>query len=72
MPRANLTDLFIRKIAPDERTIYWDEALPAFGVRVGARSKVFIVIRGQARKKTTIGKYQVRDPPLRCIGCGRG
>ena len=57
MPRANLTDLFIRKIAPDERTIYWDEALPAFGVRVGARSKVFIVIRGQARKKTTIGKY---------------
>lgn len=45
MPRVRLTDLTICNLPPSENQItYWDEGLPAFGVRVGARRKTFIVI----------------------------
>jgi len=45
MPRVRLTDLSISKLPQStSRITYWDEGLPAFGVRVGARRKTFIVI----------------------------
>src|SRR5262249_52821791 len=45
MPRVRLTDISISKLAfSKSRVTYWDEGLPAFGVRVGARRKTFIVI----------------------------
>jgi integrase len=45
MPRVRLTDVTISKL-PQQKTqiTYWDEGLPAFGVRVGARRKTFIVV----------------------------
>src|SRR5262245_38127345 len=45
MPRVRLTDVTIGKLPQSKAQItYWDEGLPAFGVRVGARRKTFIVI----------------------------
>jgi len=57
MPVTNLTDLFLRKAAPSARTIYWDQSLPAFGVRVGARTRMFVVMHGKDRRKVTLGPY---------------
>jgi integrase len=40
-----LTDVTISKLPQQKAQItYWDEGLPAFGVRVGARRKTFIVV----------------------------
>jgi hypothetical protein len=45
MPRVRLTDISISKLPQGKvRVTYWDESLPAFGVRVGARRKTFIVV----------------------------
>lgn len=45
MPRVRLTDLTVSKLPHSKAQItFWDERLPAFGVRVGARRKTFIVI----------------------------
>jgi integrase len=45
MPRVRLTDISITKLPQSKvRVTYWDESLPAFGVRVGARRKTFIVV----------------------------
>jgi hypothetical protein len=45
MPRVRLTDTTISKLPHSKaQVMYWDEALPAFGVRVGARRKTFVVI----------------------------
>src|SRR2546430_17464870 len=51
MPRVRLTDISITKFAQSKvRVTYWDESLPAFGVRVGARRKTFIVILNGGRR----------------------
>ncbi len=45
MPHVRLTDITISKFPQSKnRVTYWDEGLPAFGVRVGARRKTFVVI----------------------------
>ena len=57
MPRVRLTDVTIGKLPQSKAQMtYWDEGLPAFGVRVGARRKTFVVIvkRGQRIK---LGNY---------------
>lgn len=54
--RANLTDLSVQRLKPTERQfIVWDTNLPAFGVKVSARTKSFVVKVGA--KLTTIGRY---------------
>jgi integrase len=57
--RLALTDLGIRKLPhpPSGQVRYFDTNLPAFGLTVGTRTKTFIVVRGRARKLTTIGRY---------------
>ena len=57
MPRTHLTDLAIKALKPDERETYWDENFPAFGIRVGKRSKTFLVMVGPRRRRITIGRY---------------
>lgn len=37
--------------------MYWDEKLPAFGIRVGKHTKTWVVIQGKERRITTIGHY---------------
>jgi Arm DNA-binding domain len=45
MRRVRLTDVAVSKLPHSKAQItYWDEGLPAFGVRVGARRKTFVVI----------------------------
>lgn len=58
MPTLHLTDLSVRALkgAVGNQT-YWDSTLPAFGVRVGKRTKTWTVIRGRLRERVTIGHY---------------
>src|SRR5207249_11818896 len=59
MPRVRLTDMSISKFPHSRgRVTYWDEGLPAFGVRVGARRKTFIVILNGGRR-IKLGNYPV-------------
>jgi integrase len=52
-----LTDLSVRALKfSDAQTTYWDDALPAFGVRVGRRTKTFIVVQSGGRR-TKVGSY---------------
>ena len=51
MPRVRLTDVTISKLPQQNAQItYWDDALPAFVVRVGTRRKTFIVILNGGRR----------------------
>ncbi len=55
--KIRFTDIAVRAIKPTERqTTFWDEALPAFGVRVGRRSKTFLVVRDGGHR-VKIGRY---------------
>jgi integrase len=58
--RLKLTDLAIQHLKfQHPQVTYWDTMLPAFGVRVGSRSKTFIVVTGKARKRQTLGRFPV-------------
>jgi integrase len=57
VPRTHLTDLAIRSLKAERRETYWDENFPAFGIRVGKRSKTFLVMVGPRRRRITIGRY---------------
>src|SRR5262245_33315419 len=61
MPRVRLTDVTIDKLPSSKvRVTYWDESLPAFGVRVGARRKTFVVVvNGGHRIK--LGNYPFKS-----------
>lgn len=54
MSQVRLSDLSIKNLAPG---MYWDQLLPSFGVRIGARRKTFILMHGKARNKLRIGHY---------------
>lgn len=56
MPKLLLTDLSVRTLKSETRRIdYWDIKVPAFGIRVGPRTKTFIAKLGNCR--ITIGAY---------------
>src|SRR5215475_5358076 len=64
MPRTKLTKSVIDALpTPDADTVYWDRALPGFGVKVTPKGrKVFIVLyrtggAGSRLRKYTIGPY---------------
>src|ERR1700737_1637925 len=64
MPRTKLTKSAIDALpAPQSDTVYWDAALPGFGVKVTPKGrKVFIVLyrtggAGSKLRKYTIGPY---------------
>lgn len=62
MPRLLFTDLAIQKLKWNGRaTVYWSEALPAFGCRVMMHRKTWVTIQGKKRKVTTIGHYPDRS-----------
>lgn len=54
-----LTDLAVKKLPLLEKgqKSHWDDAMPGFGVRVGSRTKAFVVMFGKERRLKTIGKY---------------
>ncbi len=57
--RTRLTDLAVRKLPLSEKgqTTYWDELTPNFGVRCSTRSKSYIVLLGEKRRRKTLGRY---------------
>ena len=60
MPKVHLTDLSVRALkAPATGTVtYFDDATPAFGMRVSyGGKKTWIVIRGKQRSRTRLGTY---------------
>ena len=58
MPRVHLTDLTVRNLPPTASYVtYWDSKLSSFGVRVGLKSKTFVVVQGEARRRITVGSY---------------
>jgi len=53
-----LTDAKIRSLAfTGQQRTYFDDKLPGFGIRVGARSKAFVVKYGKNRNLRTLGHY---------------
>lgn len=62
MPKATLTDLTIRGLAPPAtgQLTYWDKTLAGFGLRVSqGGTKSFVVMYGASRQLATIGRYPV-------------
>jgi hypothetical protein len=56
--RLKLTDLSIANLKfQHPQATYWDALLPGFGVRVGSRSKTFVLMQGKTRKRITLGRY---------------
>lgn len=53
-----LTDISVRALkgSADYKT-FFDDQLPAFGVRVGLRKKTFVIVQGKKRERMTIGHY---------------
>lgn len=58
-----LTDLAIRKLPLPRRgqKIYFDEALPSFGIRCSQKSKSFVVIYGHQRHLKTLGRFPAKS-----------
>ena len=54
-----LTDLAVQKLPYREQgqKTFWDDLVPAFGVRVGTRTKSFVVMYGSERRLKTLGRY---------------
>src|SRR5437588_9972160 len=53
-----LTEISVRALKGSETYVtYFDDTLPGFGVRVGKRSRTFIVLRGKQRQRVSIGKW---------------
>jgi integrase len=54
-----LTDLSIQKLPLQEKgqKTYRDDTVPGFGIRVGTRTKTFVVMYGKRRQLKTLGKY---------------
>jgi integrase len=68
MPTINLTKRTVEALSHPEagQTLFRDENLAGFGLRVGSRSKVFFV-EGQVRRRTvrvTIGRADVLSPEI--------
>lgn len=54
MPKLQLTDLAVQKLGPG---LYFDTKTPAFGLRVGANRKTWLVVKGERRAKVRLGHY---------------
>lgn len=82
MPHKNLTDLVVQRLKyKGTQEKYWDTNLKGFGVRLGKKTKTFVVMTGTQRKLITIGHYPdidlksarliARGVLLNSVGCGR-
>ncbi|GLQ35994.1 integrase [Amylibacter marinus] len=57
--RIRLTDLAVKKLplSQNGQVTYWDELTPNFGIRCSTRSKSYIVLLGEKRRRKTLGRY---------------
>ena len=49
-----LTDIAVRTLKPGR---YFDEKLPAFGIRIGKHRRTWIAMKGENRNTITLGHY---------------
>lgn len=54
MPKIAFTDLTVQKL---KHGTYFDTKTPAFGIRVGANRKTWLVVKGERRTKVRLGHY---------------
>lgn len=52
-----LTDIAVRALKGSDYKTYFDDQLPAFGIRVGKRAKTWVIVRGKKRERVKIGRY---------------
>ena len=58
MPSLYFNQLSVAALkGSDKYVTYWDTTTPAFGIRVGKRSKTWTVMRGRNRERVSIGSY---------------
>ena len=58
MAKMLLTDISVRALKGSEKyETFFDTKLAGFGIRVGKKSKTWIVVRDRSRAKQAIGKY---------------
>jgi len=58
MPTMLLTDISVRALkGSNKNQKFFDTKTPGFGIRVGKKTKTWIVMRGRNRELITIGKY---------------
>ncbi len=58
MPSMLLTEISIRALkGSGKNEKFFDTKTPGFGIRVGLKSKTWVVMRGRNRELVTIGKY---------------
>ncbi len=58
MAQMLLTEISVRALkGSDKYETFFDTKTPGFGVRVGKRTKTWVVVRGRSRERVTIGKY---------------
>lgn len=57
--QMRLTDLAIKKLpfSTNGQVTFWDELTPNFGVRCSSKSKSFVVVLGEQRRRKTLGRY---------------
>jgi hypothetical protein len=55
MSSLHFTDIAVSRLKTPGT--YYDDATPAFGIRVGKNRKTWFVVRGKERLRTTIGRY---------------
>lgn len=58
MSQIVFTDLSIQRLKGDASyTTFYDKALPSFGIRCGLKKKTWVLMRGEARKRVSLGTY---------------
>ncbi|MEG3143189.1 site-specific integrase [Sphingomonas sp. RT2P30] len=58
MPTVHLTDVSVKSLKPSEKYVtYFSDITPGFGIRVGKRSRTWIVMRGRERERVRLGSY---------------
>ena len=58
MPTVHLTDVSVKSLKPTDKYVtYFSDITPGFGIRVGKRSRTWIVMRGRSRERVKLGTY---------------
>jgi len=58
MPTIHLTDVSVKALKASQKSVtYFSDQTPGFGIRVGKRSRTWIVMRGRTRERIWIGTY---------------
>lgn len=58
MPSIHMTDVSVKALKPSNKYVtYFSDLTPCFGIRVGLRSRTWVVVRGRGRERVKLGTY---------------